>query len=117
MATGAPNPAQLAAKLLYLTRQEKLLETEKKNVKKLCQQLFEANALAAKTDYRLMFSDNTEHNVRLRRQATGTYFKVNEQYKANYDAELKALQQRYLAAGCAEMAEKEMTWVAAEVEG
>jgi phosphoribosylformylglycinamidine (FGAM) synthase PurS component len=116
MATNAPNPAQLAARLLYLSRQEKLLKAEKDNVKAACEQLFAASVLAAKTDHKLLFSDNTEHNVRLNRQGTGTYFKVSEQHKEAYDAELKAMQQRYIAAGCAEMAEKEMTWVAKEVK-
>lgn len=116
MTTGAPNPAQLAAGLLYLSTQEKLLKTEKDNIKAACEQLFVASVLAAKTDHKLLFSDNTEHNVRLNRQGTGTYFKVGEQHKAAYEAELKALQQRYIAAGQAEMAEKGMTWVVREVK-
>ena len=116
MATDAFNPAQLAARLLYLSRQEKLLKTEKDNVKAACEQLFAANALAAKTGHKLLFSDNTEHSVTLNRQGTGTYFKVGEQHKAAYEAELKALQQRYIAAGQAEMAEKGMTWVFREVK-
>ena len=116
MAPSTPSPAQLAARLLYLTRQEKLLKAEKDNVKAACEQMFAANTLAAKTDHKLLFSDNTEHNVRLNRQKTGTYFKVGEQHKESYDAELKALQQRYIAAGAAIMAEKEMTWVATELK-
>ncbi len=108
---------QLAARLLYLTQQEKLVEKEKKEIKQKCEDLFYFNALAAKTDVSCEFSDGSIQKIRLGRRETGTYFKVSEDHSEEYKAEVAKLQAKYLKAGKAEMAKKECTWVAQVIKG
>jgi hypothetical protein len=108
---------QLAARLLYLTQQEKIVEQEKKQIKQQCEELFKANELAAKSDTSCQFSDGSIQKIRLGRRATGTYFKVGEDHSEEYKSESAKLQAKYLKAGKAEMADKECTWVAQVIKG
>lgn len=107
---------ELAARLLYLTQQEKAVEKEKKEIKQQCEDLFKSNALAAKSDTSCEFSDGSIQKIRLGRRETGTYFKVGEDHSEEYRAEFAKLQAKYLKAGKAEMANKECTWVAQVVK-
>jgi hypothetical protein len=117
MQAPAPNPAeQLAARLLYLTQQEKVIEKEKKEVKAALEDLHEQNVVPTKEDFDLLFSDGTFHKVRLQRVPTGTYFKVGDDYKDEYSQESHRMQAKYLKAGKAEMAEKACTWKVQEVK-
>lgn len=107
---------QLAARLLYLTQQEKAIEKEKKEVKAALDELHAANQVPTKSDVEVLFSDGTSRKVRLQRVATGTYFKVSDDHKDAYASDSHKLQARYLKEGKAEMAEKAATWKAQEVK-
>lgn len=112
-----PNPAeQLAARLLYLQQQKKAIEAEEREVKAALEELYSSDAIPAKGDMDMLFSDGTFHKVRLQRQKTGTYFKVGEDFKDEYSGESHKLQAKYLKAGKAEMAEKSPTWKVQEVK-
>lgn len=116
--TQSPSPSeQLAARLLYLQQQKKAIETEEREVKTALEELYAADAIPAKEDVNMLFSDGTFHKVRLSRQKTGTYFKVGDDFKDAYSKESHNLQARYLKAGKAEMAEKSPTWKVQEVKG
>lgn len=107
---------QLAARLLYLTQQEKALEKEKTEIRKALEELHASDQVPTKADVEVLFSDGTYHKVRLQRVSTGTYFKVGDDYKDAYSAESHKLQSRYLKDGKAEMAEKAASWRAQEVK-
>ena len=107
---------QLAARLLYLQQQKKLIETEEREVKVALEELYASDAIPAKDDMDMLFSDGTVHKVRLQRQKTGTYFKVSDDAKDEYAQDSHRLQARYLKAGKAEMAEKAATWKVQEVK-
>lgn len=112
-----PNPAeQLAARLLYLQQQKKVIEAEEREVKSALEELYASDAIPAKDDMDMLFSDGTFHKVRLARVKTGTYFKVADDYKDEYSAESHQLQSAYLSAGKAEMAEKAPSWRVQEVK-
>ena len=108
---------QLAAKLLYLQQQKKIIEAEEREVKTALEELYASDAIPAKDDIEMLFSDGTFHKVRLQRQKTGTYFKVGDDHKDAYSKESHSLQARYLKAGKATMAEKSPTWKVQEVKG
>lgn len=113
----APNPAeQLAARLMYLQQQEKLIEKEITEVKKECEDLYKSNAIPAKDDVDMLFNDGTFRKVRLARIPTGTYFKVSDDFKDEYSQESHRMQAKYLKAGKAEIAEKSPTWKVREVK-
>lgn len=111
-----PDIGQLAARLLYLTQQEKAVASEKSEVKDLCEQLFLEDKIAAKSDNECCFTDGSIQKVRLNRRPGGTYFKVEDDYKDGYAKEVAALQAEYLRAGKATMADKSCTWVAQVVK-
>ena len=106
----------LAARLLWIQQQKKLIETEEADIKTKLESLYTSNAIPAKDDIQMLFNDGTFHKVRLQRQKTGTYFKVGEDYKDDYSKESHSLQARYLKAGKASMAEKAHTWKVQEVK-
>jgi hypothetical protein len=108
---------QLAARLLYLQQQKKTLETEEREVKAALEELYAADAIPAKDDMDMLFSDGTFHKVRLARVKTGTYFKVGDDFKDDYSKESHNLQAKYLKAGKAEMADKAASWRVQEVKG
>jgi hypothetical protein len=117
MQTPLPNPAeQLAARLLYLTQQEKIIEKEKKEVKEALEELHSSDQVATKTDVDVLYSDGTFHKVRLQRVPTGTYFKVEDDFRDEFSQESHRMQAKYLKAGKAKMADKACTWRAQEVK-
>jgi hypothetical protein len=107
---------QLAARLLYLQQNKKAIEAEEKEVKAALEELFTGDAIPAKGDMDMLFSDGTFHKVRLQRVPTGTYFKVGADFKDDYSQESHKLQAKYLKTGKAEMAEKSPTWKVQEVK-
>ena len=111
MQTPAQNPAeQLAARLLYLQQQKKTIEAEEREVKTALEELYVGNAIPGKEDIDVLFSDGNFQKVRLQRVATGSYFKVSDDFKDEWSTESHKLQARYIKAGKAEMAEKACTW-------
>jgi len=116
-ASTAPHAAHLAARLLFLTRQEQEIKREKDSVKEELEGMYANNMIAAKPgDIESLFSDGTTRKIRLMRVATGTYFKVADEYKDEYKAESEKLNTKYLKSGRAAMAEKAPTWKAQEVK-
>ena len=107
---------QLAARLLYLQQQRKIIETEEGEVKNALEELCKSSVIPAKDDIDMLFSDGTFRKVRLARVKTGTYFKVSDDHKDDYSKESYRLQAKYLKAGKAKMAEKSPTWKAREVK-
>lgn len=107
---------QLAARLLYLQQQKKAIETEEREVKSALEELYASDAIPAKDDMDMLFSDGTFHKVRLARVRAGTYFKVSEDAKDEYAQDSHRLQAKYLKAGKAEMAEKAPSWRVQEVK-
>lgn len=107
----------MAARLLALSLQAKDIDAEIKLLKENLEQLHEANALATKTDLPMLFTDGSTQTVRLQRVMTGTYFKVSGEHKDDYSLESQKLQQKYLKAGKAEMAQKAPTWKVQIVSG
>lgn len=107
---------QLAARLLYLQQQKKIIEAEEREVKTALEELYSSNTIPAKGDMEMLFSDGTFHKVRLSRVKTGTYFKVPDDCKDEYSAESHQLQAAYLTAGKAKIAEKSPTWKVQEVK-
>ena len=111
MQAPAPNPAkQLAARLLYLQQQEKTIKSEESEVKKALEELYSSNAIPAKGDIDMLFTDGNFQKVRLQRVPTGTYFKVKDDYKDEYSAKKHKLEADYLKSGKATMAEKACSW-------
>jgi len=111
MQTPAPNPAeQLAARLLYLQQQKKAIESEESEVKKALEELYGSDAIPAKTDMDVLFSDGNFQKVRLQRVSTGTSFKVEDDYKDDFTVKRRKLEEDYLKNGKATMAEKACTW-------
>jgi copper chaperone CopZ len=108
---------QLAARLLYLQQQKKTIESEEREVKNALEELYGTDAISAKADIDMLFSDGVFHKVRLARVKTGTYFKVVDDHKDAYSDESHKLQAKYLKAGKAEMAEKAPSWRVQEVKG
>jgi hypothetical protein len=112
-----PNPAaELAARLLYINQQSKALDKEAKAIKEALEELYSHDQIAKQTDSDVLFSDGTFHKVRLQRKATGSYFKVADDFKEEFSAEKHKLEGKYIKAGKAEMADKACTWVAQEVK-
>lgn len=107
---------QLAARLLYLQQQKKTIESEEREVKSALEELYGNDAISAKADIDMLFSDGSYHKVRLARVKTGTYFKPLEDHKEDYSEESHKLQAKYLKAGKAEMAEKASSWRVQEVK-
>lgn len=107
---------QLAARLLCLQQQKKAVEKEERITRNALEELYNTNAIPAKDDMDMLFSDGTFHKVRLARVKTGTYFKVSDDFKNQYLADSAQLQAAYLSAGKAEMAEKAPSWRVQEVE-
>lgn len=112
-----PDIGQLAARLLYLTQQEKAVAAEKSEVKEQCERLFLENKITAKSDNHCQFTDGSIQKIRLGRREQGTCFKVEDDHKDEYAKEIAALQAKYLKAGKATMAEKAPTWTAQVVKG
>lgn len=113
----SPNAAgELAARLLYLAQQKSLIEAETTKIKEALEELYAGDAMPAKSDVEVLYSDGTYHKVRLMRKKTGSYFKVADDFKADFSADKARLEARYLKDGRAEMAEKACTWVATEVK-
>lgn len=111
------NPAgELAARLLYLAQQKAMIERETASIKEALEELYASDSMPAKSDVEVLYSDGTFHKVRLQRKKTGTYFKVQTEYKDEFAGEKHKLEAKYLKAGKAEMAEKACTWVAQEVK-
>ena len=106
----------LAARLLYLQGQEKHIEDEIKRVKAQCEEMYNASLVPAKNDTSLLFSDGSTQKVRLQRVSTGTYFKVEDDYKDDFTAKKRKLEADYLKDGRATMAEKACTWKVAVVK-
>lgn len=112
-----PNPSeQLAARLLYLQQQKKAIEKEEREVKDALEELYSSDAIPAKEDVDMLFSDGTFHRVRLARVKTGTYFKPLDDYKEEFASKKHKLEADYLKAGKAEMAEKSPSWRVQEVK-
>jgi hypothetical protein len=117
MQAPAPNPAeQLAARLLYLQQQKKTIESKESEVKKALEELYSSNAIPARDDIDMLFSDGNFQKVRLQRVATGSYFKVGDDFKDEFTGESHKLQAKYIKAGKAAMAEKACTWKVAVVK-
>lgn len=108
--------AELAARLLYLSQQKAQIEKETAAIKEALEELYGSDAMPAKSDCDVLYSDGTFHKVRLQRKKTGSYFKVATEFKDEFAGEKHKLEARYLKAGKAEMAEKACTWVAQEVK-
>lgn len=107
---------ELAAKLLYLQSQENSIKQEIREIKNQLENLYAENAIPAKDDLKILYSDGEYRKIRLQRQKTGTYFKVKEEYKEEFSEESHSLQTKYLIANKAEMAEKACTWKVQEVK-
>jgi hypothetical protein len=107
---------QLAARLLYLQQQKKTIEAEEREVKSALEELYASDAIPAKDDMDMLFSDGTFHKVRLARVKTGTYFRVADDHKDDFAGEKHKLEAKYLKAGKAEMAEKAPSWRVQEVK-
>lgn len=109
--------ASLAARLLYLTQQEKAISAEKDQVKAALEELYESDLMPAKPDdFETLFSDGSTRNIRLQRVSTGTYFKVADDHEKDYKAKTDKLKADFLKAGKAEMANKACTWKVQEVK-
>lgn len=111
-----PAAEHLAASLLLVQSQIKGLKKQEEEIKAALEELYTGDAIPAKGDMDMLFSDGTFHKVRLQRVPTGTYFKVGADYKDDYSQESHKLQAKYLKAGKAEMAEKSPTWKVQEVK-
>ena len=107
---------QLAARLLYLQGQANHIEDEIKKVKAQCEEMYSADLVPAKNDTSVLFSDGSTQKVRLQRVSTGTYFKVEDDYKDDFTAKKRKLEADYLKNGRATMAEKACTWKVAVVK-
>jgi len=125
MQAPAPTPApakpprtigELAARLMFLQNTEKQVEKEIKEIKEECELRHSSNEFATKTDINMKFSDESTKKVRLSRQGTGTYFKLNEECKDEFNSLKRQIEGLFLDAGKAEMAEKAHTWKAQVVE-
>jgi hypothetical protein len=110
-------PNQLAVHLLSLTQQEKQIKQQIAEAKTALEALYAASKIPAKNDVPALFSDGSTRKVRLQRVPTGTYFKVGDDHKEEFNAEAHKLQSKYIKAGKAEMAEKAPTWKVQEVKG
>jgi uncharacterized protein YnzC (UPF0291/DUF896 family) len=108
----APTPTaeQLAIRLLYLQGQEKTVKDQISKLKEDLEAMHAAHAIATKTECNALFNDGITKKVRLAREATGTYFKVGDDFKDEFTGESHKLQAKYLKAGKAEMADKAHTW-------
>jgi hypothetical protein len=106
----APTVEQLAIKLLYLQGQAKTVEEKIKETKEALEAMHAAHAIKTKTKLDALFNDGSKRKVQLSREATGTYFKVGDDFKDEFTGESHKLQAKYLKAGKAEMADKAHTW-------
>lgn len=108
--------SRLAARLMYLQNTEKQIAEEVKKIKAECEELYTRNVIPAKSNLELLFDDQSVQKVRLSRQGTGTYFKPNEEYKDEFNNLKRQIEELFLDAGKAEMAEKACTWKAQVVK-
>lgn len=117
LSTITPNAAgDIAARLLWISQQQAALKKESDALKEALNTLYATDGIAAKSDVEVLFSDGTYHKVRLQRKATGTYFKVLDEFKDDFSADKHRLEAKYLKAEKATMAEKASTWVVQEVK-
>ena len=108
--------SRLAAKLMYLQNTEKQIAEEAKGIKAECEKLYSEHVIPAKNNLELLFGDRSVRKVCLSRQGTGTYFKLNEEHKEEFNNLKRQIEGLFLDAGKAEMAEKACTWKAQVVK-
>lgn len=116
MANPQDQASALMVQLMTIKIQEDALKTQKDQVKAELTALHEAGVIATTTDEDIVYSDGSTHRLRLNYKGTGSYFKVSEDFKDEWTSDRVKLENSYIQAGKAEMAEKAKTWVVQEVK-